>query len=120
MRNFVQPGDQVTIAAPYAVSGGQGVLAGQLFGVAFADADNGASVDIATVGVFDIAKDADNVFTVGAPVYFDTATKTARSGNDDDSNSAGESEACIGVAVAAAGAGASTVRVRLGVPAALV
>lgn len=120
MRNYVQPGDQLTIAAPYAVTAGQGVLAGALFGVAFGDADNGATVDIKTSGVFDLAKASAAVFTVGAPVYFDTATKTARSGNDDDSNSAGDNEALIGVAVAAAGAGASTVRVRLGSPVTLV
>jgi len=119
MRNFVQPGDQLTVAAPYEVDAGQGVLVGALFGVAFGDAANGTSVDIATVGVFDIAKPTADVFTVGAPVFFDTATKTARSHGDTDSNSAGDSEACIGVAVAAAGAGTSTVRVRLGVPVAL-
>lgn len=120
MKNFVQPGDQLTVAAPYNVNGGQGVLIGQLFGVAFSDALNGASVDIATVGVFDMAKPSQAIFTVGAPVYFDTATLTVRSGNDDDSNSAGTNEVCIGVAVAAAGAGQTTVRVRLSVPATLV
>jgi predicted RecA/RadA family phage recombinase len=116
MKNFVQPGDSFTIAAPYAVDAGEGVLVGALFGIAAGDAENGATVDISTVGVFDIAKDASDVFTVGAPVFFDTASLTARSHTDTDSNSAGESEACIGVAIAAAGAGTSTVRVRLGGP----
>lgn len=119
MKNFVQPGNNLTVAAPYAVDSGQGVLIGQIFGIAAGDAENGAQVDIATVGVFDIAKQAADVFTVGAPVYFDTTSKTARSGGDTDSNSAGEWEAQIGVAVEAAGAGASTVRVKLGVPVAL-
>jgi predicted RecA/RadA family phage recombinase len=120
MKNFVQPGNNITVAAPYAVDSGEGVLIGQLFGVACGDAENGADVDIATTGVFDMAKDADDVFaSVGAPVYFDTATKTARSHGENDSNSAGDSEACIGVTIATAGAGASTVRVRLGVPVAL-
>jgi predicted RecA/RadA family phage recombinase len=120
MKNLVQKGETLTLAAPYAVDSGEGVLIGQLFGVASGDAENGASVDIATVGVFDLAKTSAAVFTVGAPVYFDTATKTCRSGNDDDSNSAGENDALIGVAVAAAGAGASTVRVKLGQPVTLV
>lgn len=119
MKNFVQPGNNLTVAAPYAVDSGQVVVIGQLAGVAASDADNGAQVDIATVGVFDLAKPSADVFTVGAPVYFDTATKTVRSGGDTDSNSAGEWEAQIGVAVEAAGAGASTVRVKLGVPVAL-
>ena len=108
MKNYIAPGNNLTVAAPYAVDSGQGVLIGQIFGVACGDADNGAEVDIATVGVFDLAKDSEAVFTVGAPVYFDTASKTARSGNDDDSNSAGDNEALIGVAVAAeAGASAA-------------
>lgn len=119
MKNYVQPGVNLTVAAPYAVDSGQGVLIGQLFGVACADAENGADVDISTEGVFDIAKPSADVFTVGAPVYFDTATKTVRSHTDADSNSAGASEATIGVAVAAAGAGQTTVRVKLGVPVAL-
>ncbi|MGE3583041.1 MAG: DUF2190 family protein [Hyphomonadaceae bacterium] len=119
MKTFVQKGDQLSVAAPYNVAAGQGVLIGALFGIAFGDAQNGADVDIATVGVFDIAKESADVFTVGAPVFYDTATHTARSHGDTDSNSVGESEVCIGVAVAAAGAGASAVRVRLGVPMAL-
>lgn len=119
MKNFVQPGNNLTVAAPYAVNSGEGVLVGQLFGIAASDADNGADVDIATVGVFDIAKPSTHQFAVGAPVYFDTATKTARSHGDADSNSVGASEACIGVAVATASSSASTVRVKLGVPVAL-
>ncbi len=120
MKNFVQMGNNLTLAAPYAVEAGQGVLIGQLFGVAAGDAGNGAEVDISTVGVFELAKWNTAVFTVGAPVYFDVATKSVRSGNDDDSNSAGDNEALIGVAVAAAGVGQSTVRVKLGTPVALV
>lgn len=120
MKNYIAPGVNITLpASPYAVDSGEGVLAGQLFGIACGDAENGAEVTIQTEGVFDIAKDSDDVFTLGAPVYFDTATKTARSHGDADSNSAGDSEACIGVAIAAAGAGASTVRVKLCVPVAL-
>lgn len=120
MLNYVQPGNNLDISAPYAVSSGQGVLVGALFGVACDGAENGAPVTIATVGVFDLAKPSAAVFTVGAPVYFDTTTKSVRSGNDDDSNSAGDNEALIGVAVAAAGAGALTVRVKLGQPVTLV
>jgi predicted RecA/RadA family phage recombinase len=120
MKNLVQKGDTLTVAAPYAVDSGQGVLIQNLFGIACGDAENGAEVDIATVGVFDLTKDTGNIFTVGAPVYFDTATKTCRSGGDADSNSAGESEALIGVATEAAGAGAATVRVKLTQPVTLV
>lgn len=120
MKNYIQPGANLDVSAPYEVNSGEGVLIGQLFGIANADAANGAAVVITTEGVFDIAKESAGVFaSVGAPVYFDIATKTARSHSDADSNSAGESEALIGVTVAAAGAGATTVRVKLGVPVAL-
>ena len=39
MRNFIQPGNSLAIAVPYAtgVSAGQGVLVGALFGVAAVD-----------------------------------------------------------------------------------
>ena len=120
MRNYVQPGNNLDVAAPYAVDAGQYVLIGQLGGVACGDAENGAEVTISTVGVFDLAKPSAAIFTVGAPVYFDVASKSVRSGNDDDSNSAGDNEALIGVAVAAAGAGALVVRVKLGSPVTLV
>lgn len=120
MKNFIQNGHNITLAAPYAVNSGEGVLADRLFGVACSDADNGADVDIATVGVFAMAKESTDVFTVGQPVYFDVATLTVRSHNSEDSNSAGESEALVGVAVAVAGAGTTTVRIRLGQPVTLV
>ncbi len=120
MKTSIQPGNNLDVAAPYAVESGQGVLLGLIFGVAAHDADNGAELTISTVGVYDLAKWNTAVFTVGAPVYFDVATKSARSGESEDSNSSGESEVLIGVAVAAAGAGGSTVRVKLGNPVALV
>lgn len=120
MKNLVQPGRTITVTAPANVESGEGVLIGQLFGVAAGDAENGASLDLVTEGVFDLAKATAAVFTVGAPVYWDTASREANSGEDDDSNSAGDNEALIGVAVAAAGAGASTVRVKLCTPVTLV
>lgn len=120
MRNYIQPGNNITIpASPYAVDSGEGVLIGQLFGIACGDAENGAEVTFQTEGVFDIAKPANVLFNIGDAVFFDAALKQARAAGDSDSNSAGDYEAQIGVAIAAAGAGASTVRVRLGVPVAL-
>ena len=38
MKNFIQPGDSLTVSAPYAVTSGQGVLVGALFGIAAYDA----------------------------------------------------------------------------------
>jgi predicted RecA/RadA family phage recombinase len=42
MRNFIQNGDIITVAAPAAVASGDGVLVGTLFGIAVDDADSGA------------------------------------------------------------------------------
>lgn len=38
MRNYIQPGDNLTLNAPAAVISGQGVQIGDLFGVANGDA----------------------------------------------------------------------------------
>ena len=55
MQNFVQEGRHITVAAaPYALSGGDGALVGNLFGVACGDAESGAEVVLAVVGVFDL------------------------------------------------------------------
>ncbi|MCE2917689.1 MAG: DUF2190 family protein [Rubrivivax sp.] len=54
MKNFVQPGDKLTVIAPYAVTSGQGVLVGLLFGVAQHDAANGAPVELQMSGVVDL------------------------------------------------------------------
>lgn len=71
MKNYIQPGDMLTIPAPAAVSSGDGVLADVLFGVAGADAESGAYVAIATTGVFSLPKLNAQEWTVGAPIYWD-------------------------------------------------
>lgn len=119
-KNFVQPGDTLSVAAPYAVNAGEGVLIGGLFGVALGNAALAEKVDIKMSGVFDLAAPSNHVFAVGANVYFDVDAKVCRSHGDEDSNSAFVSEALIGSAVAAKPSGATTVRVRLGQPVALV
>ena len=47
MRNFIQPGNSLAIAVPYAtgVSAGQGVLVGALFGVAAVDGVQNAMIE---------------------------------------------------------------------------
>ena len=55
-RNYVQPGETVTMVAPYAVASGGGILVGAVFGIALADAAPGAPVEVRRVGVFDTAK----------------------------------------------------------------
>ena len=107
MKNFVQAGDMVTLAAPYAVSSGDGALVGSIFGVATGDIASGDDGEFKTTGVFDLLKVGSQAWTVGAKIYWDNTNKyctTTSSGNT-----------LIGVALTAVGSGAgeTTGRVRL-------
>ena len=75
MKNFEQTGDVVTVIAPYAVTSGQGVLVGTLFGVAANDAANGAPVEIKREGVFAISAVTADVAAQGAKIYWDNAAR---------------------------------------------
>jgi predicted RecA/RadA family phage recombinase len=75
MKNYVQEGDVLTLTAPYAVASGAGLQVGSIFGVATFAAANGASVEAATEGVFDLAKTGSQAWTQGAPIYWDNAGK---------------------------------------------
>lgn len=107
MKNYIQPGDVLTLAVPYDVASGDGMLVGSIFGVASTTAASGGVTEAAIVGVVDLKKVGSQAWTVGAPVYWDDTNKectTTASGN-----------AKIGVAVAAVGSGAGETlgRVRL-------
>ncbi len=107
MKTYVQPGNTITVTAPYDVTSGDGLLVGAIFGIASGDALTGAEVEVVTTGVFDMTKAASQAWAVGDKVYWDNtnrvATKTATANT------------LIGVAVAAVGGTASetTGRVRL-------
>lgn len=106
MKNFIQPGEALTLIAPYDVASGGGFLVGSIFAVASIAAVNGAEVVGRTVGVFDLAK-ATGAVTQGAKLYWDNTNKvltTTASGNTQ-----------IGTAVRAAASGDATARVRLGI-----
>lgn len=94
MRNYVSPGDMITVTAPAAVSSGDGVLAGTLFGVAATSADSGAAVEIKTTGVFTLPKTNAQAWTVGAAIYWDGSKCTTSDGSG--------ANAKIGIAVEAA------------------
>lgn len=71
MKNFIQPGATIPVTAPYAVSSGQGVKVGSLFGIAVYGAAQGAPVEIKREGVFDITAVTADVASQGAKVYWD-------------------------------------------------
>jgi predicted RecA/RadA family phage recombinase len=104
MKNFVQRGDTITVAAPAATVSGAPLLVGSLFGVCSETAASGASVDLVTIGVFDLPLAAGPV-TVGAPLYWDDTAKKI--------TTISTSNTKVGIAIAAAAGGASTVRTRL-------
>jgi len=75
MKNFIQPGAIITVIAPYAVSSGQGVKVGALFGIASANAAQGAQLEIKREGVFDIAAVTADTAAQGAKVYWDDTAR---------------------------------------------
>lgn len=105
MKNYVQKGENLTLAAPYDVTSGGGVKSGLIFGVAAGDALSGADIDLVTVGVFDLPKVSTDTFAVGAAVYWDDTAKLMTS------TASGNTK--VGVAVKAAGNPSGSVKVRL-------
>ena len=107
MKNYVQPGENITITATAAATSGQGVLVGNLFGIAAGNAEIGDSLDLVTVGVFDMSKVSTDALAVGDFVYWDDTAKLATADDDTGNNE------LIGLAVTAAANPSGTVNVRL-------
>ena len=107
MKNYVQPGNTITLTAPYAVASGDGLLVGSIFGVASGTAALGETVEAALTGVFDVTKIGSQAWTVGSKVYWDDTNKRCTTVATDNS--------LIGVAIeaVASGAGDTIGRVRL-------
>ena len=105
MKNYIQPGDTLTIPAPAAVLSSEPVIAGDIRGIACGDAASGAPVDVKCSGVFTLPKVAANAFPLGSKVYWAAATKLA--------TSTASGNTLLGVAVAEAAASTATVNVRL-------
>ena len=107
MKNFVQPGNTITLTAPYAVASGDGLLVGSIFGVASGTAALGETVEAALTGVYDLKKVASQAWAAGDKVYWDNTAKEATKTTT--------SNTLIGVAVVAVagGAGDTIGRVRL-------
>jgi predicted RecA/RadA family phage recombinase len=81
MKNFIQRGETVTVAAPADVLSGAGVLVGALFGIASFDAKSGNDVEICTVGVYTLPKTSAQAWTVGAKIYWDGTKCTTADGS---------------------------------------
>lgn len=105
MKNFVQAGNNLTVAAPYDLTSGDGALINSLFGVAAGDADNGAEVDLVTVGVFELPKTSALAISIGEKLYWDNVAKEV--------NKTSSGNTLIGVAASAALNPSASVNVRL-------
>ena len=107
MKNYVQPGNTITLTAPYAVTSGDGLLVGSIFGIASEDTALNDPVEAALTGVFDLTKVGSQAWTVGAKVYWDDTNKRCTTVATDNT--------LIGAAVEAVASGAGDVigRVRL-------
>jgi predicted RecA/RadA family phage recombinase len=105
MRNYVQPGDTLTLTAPAEIVSGGVVIVGSIIGVANGSAANGAPVDVDTVGVFTLPKVAALAIAAGDVVYWDSAAKLV--------NKTAGGNTKLGVATAAAANPSASVTVRL-------
>jgi predicted RecA/RadA family phage recombinase len=106
MRNYIEPGNSLTIPAPSGgVTSGQPVAVGSLRGFASITAAEGADVAIARVGVFEVVKETGVAWAVGNKLYL----KADGSGF----NKTATSNTLFGFAAAAAASGDATGRLCL-------
>jgi predicted RecA/RadA family phage recombinase len=81
--NFLGNGETLTYHNPIntagdgAISAGDGVLAGNIFGVAIVDIAEDAEGALALTGVWRLAKTSAQAWTQGDLIYWDTATGAA-------------------------------------------
>lgn len=105
MKTSIQAGNVLTLTAPYAVSSGDGLLVGLIFGIATSAAASGATVETQVVGVASVKAATADTFAVGAAVYWDNTAKQMTSTVGSNTK--------VGVATVAKTNGQTTVTVRL-------
>ena len=107
MKNFVQPGDTLTLTPGAAVASGVGYLFGTgLFGVATNDVAISTPGEFRTEGVVDIAKTSALAISTGDRLYWDATNKVV--------NKTSTAQQCVGIAVADAANPSAIVRMKLG------
>jgi predicted RecA/RadA family phage recombinase len=72
---FSQPGNVLTLTAPYACASGAGAKVGAIFGVATAAVLISEEGEFATVGVYSLAKTSAQAWAVGERIYWDDTNK---------------------------------------------
>lgn len=104
-KNFVQSGETLSLAAPYAVNAGDGALFGVLFMVALVTLAIAAVGEFAREGVWDLTALNTDTATVGTKVYWDNTNRRCTV------TAAGNT--LIGVTTASKANGDLTIRVKL-------
>ena len=106
MQNYIQNGQVITVTTPAGgATSGEGLIVGNIFGVAAYSAAEGDLLELATTGVYKLPKATAAVLTVGARVAWDNTAKNI--------NVPGAGRFPVGVATEAAGNGVTGVAVRL-------
>jgi len=105
MKNFVQAGNTLTLAAPYDVASGEGALVGATFGVAGTTIANGVDGEFDVCGVFDLAKKSADTPGQGVKAYWDNTNKEV--------TTTSTANTLIGVFTKAVAGGVVTANVRL-------
>ena len=107
MKNYIQDGERLDLAAPYAVSSGGGALVGATFGVAVTDLANGVVGAFQIKGVFALTKatGASTGGSQGALAYWNNTNKNV--------TASASSNTKIGTFAATCADADTTARVRL-------
>lgn len=104
MKNSIQEGEVLALAAPYAVASGGGALIGAIFGVAVTALANAEVGSFQLCGVYTLPK-ATGAATLGARAYWDNTNKNV--------TATSTSNTLIGVFAAAYASDATSALIRL-------
>lgn len=105
MKNFIQLGNTVTVTLSGAVLSGDGLLVGNLFGVASNNGGDGDDIEMQVTGVFDLPKAAADAPAQFDAAYWDAAAKEVTTEDTDN--------VLIGVFMHPYGNGTTSAHVRL-------
>ena len=75
MKNFIQPGNTLTLPAPYDVASGGGFQVGAVYAIASTDAAAGTPVEGVLDGVFMLPKTGAQAWAFCARIYWDDVNK---------------------------------------------
>ena len=106
MKTYIQNGQVITVPPPAGgIASGDGLIVGNIFGIAAYSAAEGDPLELAATGVYKLPKATAAVLAVGARVAWDNTAKQV--------NTPGAGRFPIGSATEAAGNGVTSVAVRL-------